>query len=143
MAVAEIYSLEFLRGVNECTTCQLRHNNLATVERICVFYSFSHAITAHFSAVLPSLKHWIWPPTPFGVPSLCLPLSAANTNEASFYDSKMPTKSGAERGMFWVHFKALVAKRATYGMRDKKSMFFQLVVPTLLFLLGLILLRTG
>lgn len=48
----------------------------------------------------------------------------------------------ASRGMFWVHFKALLAKRATYGMRDKKSQFFQLIVPTLLFLLGLILLRT-
>lgn len=44
-------------------------------------------------------------------------------------------------GMFWVHFKALLAKRATYGLRDKKSQFFQLIVPTLLFLLGLILLR--
>lgn len=48
----------------------------------------------------------------------------------------------SSRGMFWVHFKALVAKRATYGMRDKKSQFFQLIVPTLLFLLGLILLKT-
>lgn len=48
----------------------------------------------------------------------------------------------ASRGMFWLHFKALVAKRATYGMRDKKSQFFQLIVPTLLFLLGLILLRS-
>lgn len=48
----------------------------------------------------------------------------------------------ASRGMFWVHFKALVAKRATYGMRDKKSQFFQLIVPTLLFLLGLLLLRS-
>lgn len=40
-----------------------------------------------------------------------------------------------------MHFKALLAKRATYGLRDKKSQFFQLIVPTLLFLLGLILLR--
>lgn len=48
----------------------------------------------------------------------------------------------SNRGMFWVHFKALVAKRATYGIRDKKSQFFQLIVPTLLFLLGLILLKT-
>lgn len=47
----------------------------------------------------------------------------------------------ASRGMFWVHFKALLAKRTTYGLRDKKSQFFQLIVPTLLFLLGLILLR--
>ncbi|CAM9606781.1 unnamed protein product [Sphacelaria rigidula] len=45
--------------------------------------------------------------------------------------------------MFWVHFKALVSKRTTYGLRDKKSMFFQLIVPTLLFLFGLILLRAG
>ncbi|CAM9094590.1 unnamed protein product, partial [Laminaria digitata] len=49
----------------------------------------------------------------------------------------------SNRGMFWVHFKALVAKRATYGIRDKKSQFFQLIVPTLLFLLGLILLKTS
>lgn len=40
-----------------------------------------------------------------------------------------------------MHFKALLAKRATYGLRDKKSQFFQLIVPTLLFFLGLILLR--
>lgn len=47
----------------------------------------------------------------------------------------------ASRGMFWVHFKALLAKRATYGLRDKKSQFFQLIVPTLLFLMGLVLLK--
>lgn len=43
--------------------------------------------------------------------------------------------------IFMVHFKALLAKRAKYGMRDKKSLFFQLIVPTLLFLFGLVLLR--
>lgn len=48
---------------------------------------------------------------------------------------------GVSRGMFWLHFKALLAKRATYGLRDKKSQFFQLIVPTLLFLLGLVLLK--
>lgn len=61
-------------------------------------------------------------------------------------DGKGGASGGASgrssKGMFWVHFKALVAKRATYGIRDKKSQFFQLIVPTLLFLLGLILLKT-
>ena len=67
-------------------------------------------------------------------------------DEWSSSDTKRGTSGGvggrSSRGMFWVHFKALVAKRATYGIRDKKSQFFQLIVPTLLFLLGLILLKT-
>lgn len=61
---------------------------------------------------------------------------------ASGSGSGSGSRRGVEKGMFWVHFKALVAKRATYGMRDKKSLFLQLIVPTLLFLLGLILLRS-
>ncbi|CAM9759620.1 unnamed protein product, partial [Discosporangium mesarthrocarpum] len=43
--------------------------------------------------------------------------------------------------LFWRHMYALLLKRATYGRRDKKSVFFQLVVPTILFLLGLVLLQ--
>lgn len=68
---------------------------------------------------------------------------AAHGKYAKKWDSDNRGRSREERGMFWLHFKALVAKRATYGMRDKKSLFFQLIVPTLLFLLGLFLLRSG
>lgn len=47
------------------------------------------------------------------------------------------------RRMFWVHFKALMGKRFIYGMRDKKGLIFQLIVPTLLFLFGLIMQDKG
>ena len=46
----------------------------------------------------------------------------------------------AESKVFFVHTKALLKKRMIYGMRDKKSFCFQLVIPTILVLLGLVLL---
>ncbi|CAM9424100.1 unnamed protein product, partial [Ectocarpus fasciculatus] len=72
------------------------------------------------------------------------PSSDVDTSrKREFGSAAAEDRDRASRGMFWVHFKALVAKRATYGMRDKKSQFFQLIVPTLLFLLGLLLLRSS
>ncbi|CBJ29591.1 conserved unknown protein [Ectocarpus siliculosus] len=72
------------------------------------------------------------------------PSSDVDTSrKREFGSAAAEDRDRASRGMFWVHFKALVAKRTTYGMRDKKSQFFQLIVPTLLFLLGLLLLRSS
>lgn len=45
-----------------------------------------------------------------------------------------------EGKVFLIHTKALLKKRMIYGMRDKKSFCFQLVIPTLLVLLGMVLL---
>jgi len=46
----------------------------------------------------------------------------------------------SEKRVFMTHTKALLRKRLIYGMRDKKSFCFQLVIPTILVLLGMILL---
>ncbi|CAM9341769.1 unnamed protein product, partial [Choristocarpus tenellus] len=54
-------------------------------------------------------------------------------------DVPMTTTPGGV--LFWQHMRALLSKRMTYGFRDKKSLFFQLIVPTILFLLGLVLLE--
>ncbi|GMI20925.1 hypothetical protein TeGR_g12 [Tetraparma gracilis] len=46
----------------------------------------------------------------------------------------------SEKRVFLTHTRALLKKRLIYGMRDKKSFCFQLVIPTILVLLGMILL---
>jgi len=46
----------------------------------------------------------------------------------------------SEKRVFLIHTKALLKKRFIYGMRDKKSFCFQLVIPTMLVFLGMILL---
>jgi len=62
----------------------------------------------------------------------------AEANGSAFVSSI--TGRVSERKVFMTHTKALLRKRAIYGMRDKKSFCFQLVIPTILVLFGMILL---
>lgn len=67
-------------------------------------------------------------------------LSEAAVEESGSAFISSVTGRLSERKVFWTHTKALLRKRAIYGMRDKKSFCFQLVIPTVLVLLGMVLL---
>ena len=57
---------------------------------------------------------------------------------SAFYSRRLGRVS--EKRVFFTHTKALLKKRLIYGMRDKKSLCFQMVIPTILVLLGMVLL---
>ncbi|OVA04022.1 ABC transporter-like [Macleaya cordata] len=45
------------------------------------------------------------------------------------------------RSTFWVHFRALLIKRAISARRDQRTIFFQLLIPAVFLFLGLLLLK--
>lgn len=45
------------------------------------------------------------------------------------------------RSTFWVHFRALLIKRAVSARRDRRTIVFQLLVPAVFLFLGLLLVR--
>ena len=49
-------------------------------------------------------------------------------------------KIDVTRNMFFAHFAALLQKRVRYFLRDSKSIVFQLVIPAVAIILGMILL---
>lgn len=76
-----------------------------------------------------------------GVAKACSLIVAAVWTFIGFISMQCCGCSVISRSMFWRHCKALFIKRARSAFRDRKTVAFQLIIPAMFLLFGLLLLQ--
>ena len=67
----------------------------------------------------------------------------ASSSSSEWVDDYVRGAELDNQDFFWIHFNALILKRMRVALRDRKAMVFQLLIPVLALLAGLILLKVS